>query len=117
MKLNISYRPFSGTLMVWDSLNDVLPENSLAEIVLTHVDGDKDNYFVAIGTLDGEFHELQVLDCHGAGQGWNLWVSGYLPDTVIGRVMELVANWYAEYNDNDDLRVKMLAYHRAEVEV
>jgi hypothetical protein len=116
MKLNISYRPFSGTLMVWDAINDTMLGEDLTRIVTKTVDGDDENYHVALATLDSKFHYLQVLDCHGAGQHWNLWASECLPDDIINKVMELVTNWYAEYND-DDLRVKVLAYHRAEVEV
>ena len=93
MNITISYRPFSGTIAVWDTLNDTMDESELTNIVDRTIDGDDENYFVAIGTLHGAFHYLQVLDCHGQGQHWNLWASAYLPDSIISKVLELVAEW------------------------
>ena len=117
MKLNITYRPFTATLTVWDILNDVLPEETLAGIQRRYDDEDEEKYHIAIGTLDGEFHELMVVDCFGGGQGWNLWLTGLLPDETINTLVNLVAGWDAEHDKDDDVRTRMVICHRAQVEV
>jgi hypothetical protein len=117
MNLSITYKPFGGTIMVWDTINDIMSEESLNDIITKTVDGDEDNYFVALATLEGKFHYLQVLDCHGAGQHWNLWASEYLPDDIIVKVMNFVSECHAQYDEDADLRTKMLARHKTTVEV
>jgi len=113
MNITISYRPLAGTIMVWDTLNDTMDENELTKIVVRKIDGDDDNYFVAVGTLHGQFHCLQVLDCHGQGQHWNLWASAYLSDSIINMVLAKVAEWDATPTTQHPILVS----HKVTVEV
>lgn len=103
--------------MVWDTINDTMDESELLNIVDMKVDGDDDNYFVAIGTLHGVFHCLQVLDCHGQGQHWNLWASAHMDDTLITTILDMVTEWRSEYNDKDELPKRLLTTHKTTVEV
>jgi len=114
----ITYRPFSGTLSVWDPIDDTLSEEMLAERGVHHQDGGDDDWYVSIMTLDGRFHALEVLDIRNLGQHWNLWASSYLTDEFITTISMLVDGWNAEYaNSKDDLRVRLLTTHRTTVEV
>ena len=115
--LKVTYRPFSGSLLVWDTADDTMPEEMLSERVNRHQDGDDESFHVSVMTLDGRFHALTVLDIRNAGRHWNLWASSYLTDEVITTIATLVDGWNGEYDENDDLRTKMLTHHKTTVEV
>jgi hypothetical protein len=115
--LKVSYRPFSGTLSVWDIADDTMPESMLGERVDNHQDGDDENYFVSVMTLDGHFHALTVLDIRNAGQHWNLWASAYLPDEVIVTIADLVDGWNGQYEENYEMIIPMLTCYKTTVEV
>lgn len=117
MELRISYRPFSKTLAVWDALDDILTDE--ARQAVTHVkDDDDEEFFISVGTLDGEFHNLMAMDCFNRGRNWVKMMEGVLPNATIVTLAQYIEDWQAEFdaqygNDTSGLAVN----HRASLTV
>lgn len=116
MDINITYRPFSGTIVAWNSLDDTMPEADRENIKRVYQDGDDDGWFVNMDTYNGKFHSITVLDNNGAGQGWNLFLSELLDDDIISVIYDQVTKWDS-MTSRDDFRTLMLAHYRTTVEV
>jgi hypothetical protein len=116
MEINITYRPFSGTISAWNSLDDTMPEADRENIKRAYQDGNDDGWFVNMDTFNGKFHSITVLDSNGAGQGWNLFLSELLDDDTISVIYDQIAKWDAT-TPRDDIGSLVLTYYRTTVSV
>ena len=89
MEINITYRPFAGTITAWNSLDDIMSDLDREDIERAYQDGNDEGWFVAMDTYNGHFHAITVLDCHGAGEGWNLFLTERLNDSAISAMVHL----------------------------
>lgn len=115
MEINITYRPLTGTISAWNSLDDIMSEADRNDIERIYQDGNDDGWFVTMDTYKGHFHSITVLDCHGAGAGWNLFLTERLNDSAISAIYEQVTKW--ETTTPSDMASRVLTHYRATVSV
>jgi hypothetical protein len=65
MEINITYRPFSGTISAWNMLDDTMSDSDRENIKRAYQDGNDDGWFVNMDTFNGKFHSITVLDSNG----------------------------------------------------
>ena len=116
MEINITYRPFSGTISAWNMLDDTMSDSDRENIKRAYQDGNDDGWFVNMDTFDGKFHSITVLDSNGKGQGWNLFLSALLDDDTISVIYDQIAKWDA-MTPRDDIKNLVLTHHRTTVSV
>ena len=119
MKLNINYKPMTGILSVWNSIDDVLSWDDREEIQTFHEyeKGDDDDWFYMISFFNGQFHHFQALGINEQCREWNLWLAQYLPDSVVAEIHALIEKWDSEYDPNSELLARVLLRHITELEV
>ena len=116
MEINITYRPFSGTISAWNMSDDTMSDSDRENIKRAYQDGNDDGWFVNMDTFDGKFHSITVLDSNGKGQGWNLFLSEQLDDYTISVIYDQIAKWDA-MTPRDDIKNLVLTHHRTTVSV
>jgi hypothetical protein len=116
MNITITYRPFSGTISAWNTLDNTMPEADRENIKRVYQDGDDESWFVSMDTYNGQFHSVTVLDSSGAGQGWNLFLSALLNDDTIGVIYDQVTKWDS-MTPRDNPHSLVLAHYKTTVEV
>jgi hypothetical protein len=81
--LEVSYRPYPGTLMLWveesDEQNDFIRD-------------DEENWHLSLGMVNGQFASMVALGVREEGRGWDTWLSFYLPDSTVARIAQFVEN-------------------------
>lgn len=117
MEITLNYRPLTGTISAWDTLNDTLPENALGDIVTSFQDGSDEEWNITCATIAGKFHSFCVLDCEGAGAGWNLFLTEYLNDYLIGAIASQINEWRTLCPPDADLRTSLSARYSTTISV
>ena len=116
MEINITYRPFSGTISAWNMLDDTMSDSDRENIKRAYQDGNDDGWLVNMDTFDGKLHSITVLDSNGKGQGWNLFLSELLDDDTISVIYDQIAKWDA-MTPRDAIKNLVLTHHRTTVSV
>jgi len=116
MELIVSYRPVSGVLKLWNSIDDELTdvERDLLERVY---DSNADSWNVSASFHKGNFHSFTALDVRGHALIWGAWLSLYLSDEVVKSIHELVNEWDNEVDAIDDFHTRVLAVRRTVITV
>jgi hypothetical protein len=112
MEITYIYRPIAKTLVVWNTIDDILSDDERASIVAVHELGADDDWNFRVSTYNGHFHSLTALNIHEEAQMWNLWLSNYLPDEVVANISQMVAQWDLEYLAMTDQREQILTRHK-----
>jgi hypothetical protein len=92
MELIVSYSPMSGALTIW---NPELAQRESSEVVTVH-DKTPDDWSLYLDLLHGEFVSLVCADVWGTPD-WSLWLSLYLPDSVVSEIADAVSGWAAQH--------------------
>lgn len=110
----LNYRPLAGIITLWTDLADLLPEDAPIEKHGSEGEGWQFGW----ETYEGQFIGALILDIHGMGRGWEAMLSLLIPDDVVVRICDLVAEWDGEYHemvrDGVDVRTRSLHYRRQE---
>ncbi|MCG3770459.1 MAG: hypothetical protein JW384_01609 [Nitrosomonadaceae bacterium] len=117
MDINITYRPLTGTISAWNALDEIMSDLERKDIKRTYQDGNDEGWFVAMDTLKGHFHAIAVLDCHGAGGGWNLFLSEHLNDNTIRAIYNQITKWDKLTPQDADTRTKVSAHYNTTITV
>jgi hypothetical protein len=117
MDITITYRPFAGTVTAWNALDDIMSDLDREDIKRVYQDGNDDAWFVAMDTLNGHFHAITVLDCHGAGEGWNLFLSEHLNDDTITTIYNQITEWDTLTPQDSDTRTLVSASYKTTITV
>ena len=96
MEIRISYRPFTQVLNAYNTVDDTLSDEARE---VTYDKDDDDQFFVSVGTLNGEFHNLFAMDCVGRGHEWVKMVKGLLPEETIATLVGYMNEWQTAYDD------------------
>lgn len=117
MEITLTYRPFTGTISAWDTLNDTLPENALGDIVTSFQDGSDEEWNITCATIAGKFHSFSVLDYEIAGAGWNLFLTEYLNDDTIATIANQIAQWRTLCPPDADIMTRIRARYSTTISV
>jgi hypothetical protein len=93
MEIKVVYRPFTGSINAWNTIDDSLSEHHrlMIEEVFRYPQGD--DWYIRYTQYDKGFHNLQVIDCHtiGHGAGWNIFLAQYVGQEVIDVICGMIA--------------------------
>jgi hypothetical protein len=109
MELTISYRPFGGNVLVWNTMDDTMPLFDRKNIENNYFspDGDQmtenDEWFTCVAVYENAFHCLNVLDRHGRGSLWASLARLALDQYVIDRITEQLDAWDNEVGDKSEI--------------
>jgi hypothetical protein len=114
MELIASYRPLSGSLVVWDSeLSDARRDND--DCITTH-NNTSDDWTIGLTTFRGKFVGMTFLGIDDDCRDWSLWLSFYLPDDVVGRIADTVSVWQDEFTQRSG-NARYLAHYKTVIAV
>jgi len=110
MELCLSYRPFGGNFIVWNTLDNELSQHELRQVEKSHFSssgtdiGEDDEWFVCVATYKGAFHSLNVLDRHGRGSLWSGLSLLVLNETTVDLIGKQMDSWDNEVSDPTDIK-------------
>jgi len=120
MELSVGYRPMNGLLTVHNlDLEDRLELDDADERVLYQQDSTDEAWHLLFAVYDEDFLAMTALGVHDQAQGWNCWLSFYLPDDVVSKIHDLVSRWddeFARTKDDMGQLAKLLLLKRETVE-
>jgi hypothetical protein len=119
MEIAITYRPLTATVNVWNTIDNILSDDDRENIVIHHEFGkdDDDEWHYGVSTYNGYFHDFIAIGITTDAMEWNLWLSQYLPDEVVARIAERIAEWNAEYDTVTDQRTQIMMRFKTEMMV
>jgi hypothetical protein len=117
MDINIAYRPLTGTIKAWNTIDDIMSEAERKNLERTFDNENEEEWNLAIETRKGQFHAILVLDCHGAGRGWNLFLSERLNDETVSAIYNQITEWDTLIPQDADIRTKVSASYKTTITV
>lgn len=98
-KFRVHIRPFTGAVTVFDYDTDVSasPTEWEALYASSLLDGDDDDWNVAVMRYGGGIHGFQIID--SKDDSWSLWLSQVLSDNDINVVADTIRLAMADYEN------------------
>lgn len=120
-EFRVIVRPFAGSFMMYDPVDESIPMDVYGEVVETiMMDGEADEYTVCVQHYEGRLHSFITLDYRNDGRNWSLWASEYLSDETIydiEAIMEFADKLLEDNIPEDDYHARLTARLETTLEV
>lgn len=120
MEISIGYRPCNGLLTLHNMENeDLLDMEAGKDDVVCLQDGTDEKWHTLIAFYKDEFLAMTALGVKDQAAGWNLWLSLYLPDSVVAEICDMIERWDLEFDlaqDEMSQMTRLLLVQRDSVE-